>query len=121
MTRIAVTGGVGDLARDLEAMPAKLARKAPRVVRRAAVEGNRLARGLAKERSGPHGANYFKRLSAEMTGPTKAEFGPEGIPKSEFVGTGFRHGVNTDLLDAADVIGPKFAKDVGDMVEDLFW
>lgn len=113
--------GLTDLAADLARIPGKLNREAPKVLRRSATQGNKVAQGFAKERSGPHGKRFYKRMNAELTSPRTAEFGPDGTPKTEFVGAGYRNGVNLDLLDAADIIGPVFADAVGEMAEDLFW
>lgn len=121
MARIRVINADMDgLASDLAAIPVKFAKKAPGIVKRNAVAGNKIAQGFAKERSGRHGKSYYKRLSAEMTGPLTAEYGPHdgGTP----VGGGYRHrGPNLDLPNSADIIGPDFAEDVGDMIDGLFW
>lgn len=119
--RVSVTHTIADLERDLKRMPARARAGAAKVVRKNAVEGNRLARKIARSKAGPHGKDYYKRITAEMKSPTSWEYGPEGIPKSDFVGVGFRHGVNNDLPQSADVIGPKFAKDALDMLDGLFW
>lgn len=120
--RVKVTHSIDDLASDLAEIPVKFAGKAPGVLKRNAVAGNKLAQQFARERSGPHGKNYYKRLSAEVTGPLSAEYGPTGDPKTEFVGAGFRNSApNMDLPDSADIQGPKFAKDVGDLIDGLFW
>lgn len=118
---IRVTHNIDDLANDCAGIPGKLLTEAPRVVSRSAREGNALARGYARSSAGPHGKNYFKRMTAELIGPLSAEYGPEGIPKTDFVGVGFRSGVNLDLPRSADVIGPKFADAAGDMLGGLFW
>lgn len=118
---IRVTHTLDDLANDCAAIPVKLVTEAPRVVSRSAREGNALARSYARASAGKHGTNYHKRLTAEMIGPLSAEYGPEGIPKSDFVGVGFRSGVNLDLPRSADVIGPKFADAAGDTLGGLFW
>lgn len=118
--RVVVHHGIGDLASDLAEIPVEFARKAPGVVAKNAREGNKIAQRLAKERSGPHGKNYFKRLSAEATGPLSWEYGPHdgGTP----VGAGYRtDGPNTDLPTSADLIGPKLGKDMGDLLDGLFW
>lgn len=119
--RVVVHHDIGDLADDLTAAVVDFQRQGAQAVRRNVRRGNALARGFARESAGPHGKNYYKRLTAEMTGPLSGEYGPEGEPKSEFVGVGFRHGVNLDLPKSADLIGPTFAKDVGDIVDGLFW
>ena len=108
-----------DLSSDLAKVPVKAAKEIPKVVRRNAVEGKKLARSFARARSGPHGFLYYKRINAEMTGPYSAEYGPDGDPKTEFVGAGWRHGVNLDLPDSADIVGPKFAREVGDVYDGL--
>jgi hypothetical protein len=118
--RVHFTHHIDDLASDLAAMPRKVKSKAPGVVRKNVKAGNRLAVNFARARSGPHGLNYFKRLSWEMTGPLQGEYGPHdgGTP----VGAGFRHaGVNMDLPDSADLIGPKFEHDVDHLIDGLFW
>lgn len=121
MTSIRVTHGIDDLASDLAAIPVKAAVEFPKVVRRNAVAGNEIAQRLAREKAGPHGKNYWKRLTSEMTGPLSAEYGPEGTPKTNFIGVGFRSGVNLDLPNSADIIAPQFADDVGDTAAGLFW
>lgn len=116
--RVRVTHTLDGLVRDLAAVKPKFDVEAPALVERNANKGNASAQSMARERSGPHGKAYYKRLSAEMTGPLTAEYGPHdgGTP----VGAGFRHGgVNTDLPNSADIIGPKFADEVGDMAERL--
>ena len=120
--RIRVTDTIGDLADDMRAIPAKFETRAPKVVAKNAREGNKRAQIIARTKAGPHGKNYWKRLTSEMTGPLSAEYGPEGDPKTDFVGVGFRHGGNNnDLPESADLQAPKFVKDIGDIVDGLFW
>ena len=119
--RVTVHDGIGDLADDIAAIPVKFTTEAPRVVLRWANYGNRQAQRFARAKAGPHGKDYYKRLSAEMTGPLSAEYGPTGVPKSNFIGVGFRHGVNLDLPNSADLMGPRFAKAVSDLADGLFW
>lgn len=122
MASIRVTHDIDDLASDLAAIPVKFAKQAPRVIKKDAHEGNMLARKLARANAGPHGKNYYKRLTSELTGPLTAEYGPEGDPKTDFVGVGFRNsGPNMDLPNSADFIGPKFAYHVGVLADGLFW
>lgn len=119
MASIRVIHSTDDLASDLAGIPVAFARKAPGVVRKNVRAGNKLAQGFAKAKSGPHGKAYWKRLSAEMTGPLTGEYGPHdgGAP----VGAGYRHGGgNLDLPNSADIIVPKFADAVGDLAGDLF-
>jgi hypothetical protein len=119
MVRVRVVHDLDDLASDLAGIPVSFARRAPGVVAKSAREGNKLAQGFAREKSGPHGKNYYKRLSAEATGPLTWEYGPHdgGTP----VGAGYRNGgVNLDLPNSADVIAPKFGDAVGKLADDLF-
>lgn len=120
MANIRVTHDIDDLASDLAGIAVEFNRKAPGVVKRHVAEGNGIARRFARDRAGIHGKNYYKRLSAEMTGPLTGEYGPHdgGTP----VGAGYRNGgPNLDLPNSADIIAPKFAKAAGDMAEGLFW
>lgn len=120
MATVHVTHSIGDLARDMAAIPPKAIREGSKVVRKNVREGNTLARRYARELSGPHGKNYYKRISGEMLGALEGEYGPHagGLP----VGGGWRHGTpNTELERSQDVIGPKFAKGIDDMVDGLFW
>ena len=105
---------------DLVAMPAKVVTEGSAIVARNVKAGNSLARKFAQELSGPHGKNYFKRISSEMLGALEGEWGPHagGVP----VGGGWRHGSpNTELERSQDIIGPRFLKDVDSMVDGLFW
>lgn len=120
MARVRVTHTIGNLASDMTKIATTTKPKMAKVVRRNVEQGNRLARTFAKERSGIHGKNYFKRITGEMTGPLEGEYGPHdgGVP----VGAGYRHGPpNTDLERSLDIQGPKFAKDVSDEADGLFW
>jgi hypothetical protein len=120
--RVHVTHDIGDLADDLAAIPAKVYRQAPRIVKRNVEQGNRLAQNFARAASGPHGRLYYRRITAEMTGALEGEYGPTGNVAGNAVGAGWRNGPgNTDLPRSADVQGPKFADDIADMVDRLFW
>lgn len=120
MASIRVVHDIGDLADDIAAIPVEFAARAGSIVRRHVNEGNKIAQGIAKGKSGPHGSAYYKRLTAEMTGPLAGEYGPHdgGLP----VGAGWRHGPgNHDLAQSADIIGPRFADTVIDVADGLFW
>ena len=120
--RVHVTHNIDDLANDLAGIPVKMMRQAPRIVKNHVNEGNRLARNFARAASGPHGKHYYKRITDEMTGPLSGEYGPTGVVAGNAVGGGWRTGPgNTDLPRSADVIGPKFADAIGEMVDSLFW
>lgn len=119
--RIVVHGDIEGLAVDLTAIAIEAKADMASTVHRNAEAGARYAQGIARSKAGPHGKNYYKRIGAEMTGPLTAEYGPEGDPKTNFVGVGFRHGRNTDLEQSADIIGPRFARDVERLGDRWFW
>lgn len=126
--RIKVSHDIGDLADDLASIAKRVRPEMRGVVRDGVKVGTQLARGFAREKSGPHGKRYYKRITGQMYGggglfgnTISGEFGPEGVPRSEFVGAGFRHGVNTDLPRAADIVGPAFIRSVDDHVRQWFW
>jgi hypothetical protein len=120
--RIVVTRNtLPDLANDMTGIATTAKPKLAVVVRRNAIEGNALARKISDSKAGIHGLTFSERIKPEMITPLSWEYGPTGSPKSEFVGVGFRHGVNTDLPQSADVIGPKFARDVGETAQGFFW
>ena len=119
--RIRVIDDIQGLAVDLTAITIEAPADMAETVHSNINSGLRYARSIARSKAGPHGKNYYKRLSAEMTGPLQGEYGPEGDPKTEFVGVGFRHGRNNDLPQSADVIGPRFARDVAGLADRWFW
>lgn len=120
--RVVVHNHLDDLAADMVGIEPKFAKTMPAVVKRSLREGNALARSYARGSSGPHGKNYYKRITAEMTAPLSGEYGPHGTVAGNAVGGGWRSGPqNTDLPRSADTIAPKFAKDAGDALGGLFW
>ncbi|GHJ59135.1 hypothetical protein NOK12_16530 [Nocardioides sp. OK12] len=119
--RVRVHNHLDDLTADLHKIPANMVRNGSAVVQRSTREGNALARSIARSKSGKHGKNAYKRLTAEMIDPLTGEYGWTG-DASRIVGAGWRSGPpNTDLEKSLDVVGPKFAKAAGDMLSDLFW
>lgn len=119
--RIRVEHSIGDLADDYAKVPVRAVREMVAVTRRNVRQGNTLARRLARASSGRHGKNYYKRITGEMTGPFEGEYGPTGAVEGRAVGAGWRNGPgNTDLPRSADIQGPKFAKDAGNILDGLF-
>lgn len=120
--RIRVTHTIGDLAADAAKVPTKAARRMATVTKRNVEQGNRLAQKFARASSGPHGRLYYKRITSEMTGPFVGEYGPTGDVVGNAVGAGWRNGPpNTDLPRSADIQGPKFASDAGEILDQVFW
>jgi len=121
--RVTVTHSIGDLAADLAQIPPVAVKDMAAVVRKNAREGNKIAKAFAKESAGVHGKHYHKRFSAEMLSALSWEYGPEGRPQGEM---SFEYGSRNqpphlDLAKSADLIGPAFAKDVGDKIDRWFW
>lgn len=120
--RIRVTGGVGDLARTQARNSSQAPKKFSTAVRRTERYTTGLVRSIARAKSGPHGAAYYKRITGEMLGPLTAEIGPEGIPKSDFVGAGYRNGGgNADLDQARGPAGDKLAEEARRVLGQLPW
>lgn len=118
--RIRVIHGIDDLESDLRHIAAISRVDMADTVRSNVAAGERYAKGFARQASGPHGKAYYKRITSEMTGPLAGEYGPHdgGTP----VGAGYRHGAgNTDLAKSADMIGPRFARDVAKLPDRWFW
>jgi hypothetical protein len=123
MAVVRVFHGIDDLRSDLAGIPVELAKRAPKVVKKNATQGNRIAKGFAKTSAGAHGKHYSNRFSVDMLSPFSAEYGPKGRPQGEM---SFEHGSRNqpphlDLNKSADIQGPKFADDISDMVDGLFW
>lgn len=120
--QVRVTDSMGDFAADIAKVPVKARPRMTKVVDKNTKQGNKVAQGLAKSRAGRHGANYWKRLTAEMVGPLTGEYGPHGDVAGNAVGAGWRHGpANTDLAKSADLQGPRLASDAGKIFNGLFW
>ncbi|WP_436702404.1 hypothetical protein [Nocardioides sp. BYT-33-1] len=117
--RVRVHHRIDRLARRQENAAVEFAPKARRAVKQSTQFGRDLARALAREGAGEHGEHYWKRINAELTGTLEGEFGPDGTPKTEFVGVGFRHGRNTDLPKVADKVGPDLAARVRKILSEV--
>lgn len=83
---------VGDLEADFLASSRGFKAPASRAVQQTARTGYGTARRLSKSLSGDHGKRFYKRITLERITPLEYEYGPEGVPKSEFVGVGYRSG-----------------------------
>lgn len=128
---ITVTSTLGDLAADLRTIAAKAEPTLAKVVRKDAIEGNRIARAFASEQHTMHSAidvPYQESFSAEAHGPLSWVYGPtdNGVPHGGSQATGYELGSrkqrpHLDLARSQDIIGPKFASDVLDAADGLFW
>ena len=126
MRVIVESHGLDDLAEDMARITTTARKDMIGVVREGIKVGAADMRDRARRKAGPHGENYYKRISAEMKlfgalGLIAGEYGPVGEPKTEFVGVGFRHGHNTDVNQSADLIGPAFAGEVRRLPDKWFW
>lgn len=118
--RVVVVNDLSDLAADTRRIATEAKLDMAETVRKNVESGERYARGIARQAAGPHGKNYYKRITGEMTGTLEGEFGPHagGTP----VGAGWRHGPpNMDMPKAAEIVGPRFAKDVSNLPDRWFW
>lgn len=113
---VRVISTLDDLASAYSDVPDRLRSGARRVARNAAEDQRTEWRRISRSRAGPHGERFYKRITSEATGPAEYEVGPEGIPKSEFVGVGYRSGGNDDGLMAADLMTPRFHRRVEAMI-----
>lgn len=125
--RIRAEHSIGDLTADLTKASKETGPQMRGVVRDGLKIGTNLAKGFAKRDAGPHGQDFYKRITSQMNrdgglfGNTiSGEYGPTGVPRTEFIGVGFRHGGNTDLPRSADIVGPSFLRSVDDEVGDIF-
>ena len=122
--RINVQHTVGDLARDAAKVAVSAKPKMAKVVRSNAQQGNRLAKGIARQSAGAHGKHYHRAFTAEALTPLSWEDGPDAsMPQG---GMSFEFGSRNqpphlDLAKSLDAQGPQFAKDAGDVLDGLFW
>jgi len=122
MARVSVSNAdLGGLSSDMARIPPTMVRKGSAVVRKNVRLGKNTTQRIVKSQAGPHGKFAYKRIDSGMTGALEGDYGWTG-DADNIVGAGWRHGAgNTDLEKSQDVVGPKFAKDVSDMVDGLFW
>lgn len=125
---VRVVHSIGDLANDLAEIPVRSTTELARVVRSNAEEGNRIARAFASQQhtmNSRYDVHYPKAFSAEMLSPMSWEYGPD-IAKPQGgmdfeLGRGRQSAPHLNLARSADIIGPKLAEDVRDVVDGLFW
>jgi hypothetical protein len=121
VARINVEHNIGALAADCRTIAVTTQPRAAKIVKANVKEAEKVMRGFARASAGPHGKNYFKRVTSTMTTPLSGEVGPTG-DVSKSVGGGWRNGPpNTDMPKTADIMGPKFASAIAAMADDLFW
>lgn len=110
---------IPETARDLQAVPVTIAAEGGAIVHRNGESLNRLARAIGKKKAGPHGSNFFKRISAEMLTPLSVEVGPSALLGERYTGVGAPGGPERDLKEALAKVAPEFAKDVADLRDRL--
>lgn len=123
--RVVVIGGVGDLARDLERIPATFTRKAITATVKTARRGNTLAKGFARDTAGAHGVHYPRAFTVEKSGPGISwEYGPDDAHlqgEMSFEWGSRNQPAHLDLNRSADIIGPAYAKAIRDVLDEVFW
>ena len=122
--RVNVSHSIDRLERDARQIPVKAARKMASTVRKNAEQGNRLARSIARRSAGSHGKHYPNAFTAEARGALAWEYGPDASRPQG--GMSFEYGgrnqpPHLDLNKSADVQGPRFARDAGNILDGLFW
>lgn len=123
--------GINDLQRDLARIGPEFYRQGRAIVKDTVRDGGTTARRIARLAAGPHGGNYYKRITWDRSagafvgfggGEIAAEYGPTGRVVGNAVGAGWRNGPpNTDLEQSLDLIRPQFHRRVEHMLDDLFW
>lgn len=125
MSRVNVTHSIGDLADDLSDISKRARRELPPIVRKVALDGNRIATASAKRQSGSHGRHYPNAFSAEAVTPLIWEYGPDVNKKQGGMafedGPGPQTRPHNNLRRSADIVGPALADEVGDAVDGWFW
>lgn len=121
--RVNVTGieGIADLASDLRLIPRTMRHRAGAVVARNIERGSIETKRIADRAAGPHGSNYSKRISSEMTGALSGEYGPSAPIGSDYTGVSGAAGAMRDLEKSAAKTAPRFQRDISRMVDGLFW
>lgn len=131
MATVRVTGGLGDLARDMKAIAVRVRPDMRGVVRDGLRVGTMLAKENARRSSGTHGKHYPKSITSEMHSglglfgnSISGEYGPDSSRPQG--GMSFEFGSRNqpphlDLARSADVISPSFARSVDDQVGEWFW
>lgn len=122
--RVQVSHGIDGLERDARAIPVEFARQAEFEMANLAKQGNRIAKSLAKGTARRHGERYPNAFSWERKGLLRYEYGPD-VSKPQG-GMSFEFGSRKqpphfDLKKSAEMIGPKCADAIGDIVDRLFW
>lgn len=122
--RIRVIDSIDDLADDLRAIAVDSVVDMADTVKKNADTGVRYARGFAKQSAGKHGKHYPKSLTTEAHSPLVWEYGPDSaMPQG---GMSFEFGSRNqpphlDLAKSADMIAPRFARDVANLPDRWFW
>jgi len=132
VSKVNIRGGVEDLIADF----AKIRTGAPRalngVVRDGVRAGTTSAKGFAKTSAGRHGKRYPAAITGQMRRAYlygegaiyHGEYGPD-ISRPQG-GMSFEYGSRNqkphmDLNRSADLVGPQFAREVGNAIDRLFW
>lgn len=122
--RIRVTDDIEGLAVDLTAIAMEAPTDMADMVRHNADAGARYAKSFAKQSAGKHGKLYPRTITTERTGLLQYEYGPDSaLPQG---GMSFEFGSRNqpphlDLAKSADLIGPRFARDVEKLPDRWFW
>lgn len=119
------------LIRDMRLIPRTMKVRGRAVVRRNAEIGNHIAKTSASKQHTMHSSidvPYHESFSVEQRGPMDYEYGPvdDGIYHGGSQATGYEFGSRNqpphgDLAKSRDRIAPRLYREVGRMVDGLFW
>lgn len=123
---------VGDAARDLAALPPRIARDSITTVRDGANIGSQLAAANARQTSGSHGKHHPRAYSAELLAPGMgaggftyaAEYGADAGKLQG--GMSFEEGSRNQrphrpLGRTLPMVRPAFHREFSDKIDDWFW
>lgn len=111
--------GISETIRDLEAVPGEIYGNGGAIVHNDGERLNRFARNISRAKAGPHGKDFFKRISATMVGPLAIEVGPSALEGTRYTGVDSEGGPGRDLDEALDKIRPVFHKHAAELMDDL--
>ncbi|HEY9354189.1 MAG TPA: hypothetical protein VIP28_13095 [Nocardioides sp.] len=111
--------GLNELIADLIAVPGKVYGEGTAIVHRDGERAKRFARNVARRNAGPHGALFYKRITAEMTGPLTSEIGPTAPASGHYTGVDDPAGPGRDLDEAFAKIRPVFGKHASEFMDEL--
>ena len=120
------SSNIRELAADFDRVPNAATRRVGKAVETTAKQGKDLAKGFATASAGRHGKRYPSAITVESAAALGLswKYGPEANLRQG--GMSFEFGSRNqpphlDKERSADIIVPKFYRDVDGMLDGLFW